>query len=116
MSGSSLRRLGQTAVVAIFCLAMAACANQKINRDNYNKVRTGMTLQEVEAIFGAPGKKEEGGDGSGVANQFGVDIPSAGAATRRPPGDTYVWERGDNTITIFFGRDGKVTAKTQKGL
>ncbi len=116
MSVSSLLRLGQTAMLAVLCLAVAACANQKINQDNYNKIQRGMTLKEVEDLFGAPGTKEEGGDGSGVANQFGVDIPGAASATRRPPGETYTWERGEITITVFFDREGRVVTKTQKGL
>ena len=116
MPRSSLRRHGQTAALAVLCLVMAACANQKINQENYNKLRAGMALKEVEDIFGAAGKKEEGGDGSGVANQFGMDIPGTEAASRRPPGDTYVWERGNITITVFFDRDGRVVTWTQKGL
>lgn len=116
MPHSTLQRLGRTAVPAVLCLALAACANQKINQENYNKLQKGMTLKEVEALFGAPGTKDEGGDGSGVANQFGMDIPGTEAATRRPPGDTYVWERGNITITVFFDRDGRVVTWTQKGL
>ncbi len=111
-----LRRFSQTAALALLCLALAACANQKINQENYGKLRQGMTLKEVEDLFGARGTKDEGGDGSGVANQFGMDIPGTEAATRRPPGDTYTWERGNATITVFFDRDGRVVTWTQKGL
>jgi hypothetical protein len=116
MPRSTLQRLSRTAVLAVLCLALAACANQKINQENYSKLQKGMTLKEVEDLFGATGTKEEGGDGSAVANQFGMDIPGTEAATRRPPGDTYVWERGNITITVFFDRDGRVVTWTQKGL
>lgn len=116
MPRSSLWRLSQTAAVALLCLALAACANQKINQENYSKLRQGMTLKEVEDLFGARGTKDEGGDASGVANQFGMDIPGTESTTRRPPGDTYVWERGNITITVFFDRDGRVVTWTQKGL
>ena len=116
MSFLQRRRLGQTALVLAVCLAAAACGNQKINKANYDKIQPGMTLKEVEEILGGPGKKDEGGDASGVAAQFMVDIPGAGATGRKPPGETYLWERGEITLTIFFDPSGKVTGKTQKGL
>jgi hypothetical protein len=116
MSSSSCRRLGQTALLLVLCLAVSACANKKINKTNFEKIETGMTLKEVRDIFGEPGKKDEGGDASGVAAQFMVDIPGAAGAARKPPGDVYLWERGEITITIYFDINGKVANKQAKGL
>jgi hypothetical protein len=114
MSFSSCRRLGRTALLLVLCLAVPACANKKINKTNYEKIGEGMTLQEVRDLFGEAGKKEEGDAAAGVAAQYMVDIPGAGA--KKQPGAVYVWERGEITITVYFDQNGKFAAKTAKGL
>jgi hypothetical protein len=96
------------------CLAVSACANKKINKANFEKIKDGMTLQEVRQILGEAGTKQEGDAAAGVAAQFTVGIP--GAEGPKNPGPVYVWERGEITITVYFDHDGKVAAKTQKGL
>ena len=45
-----------------------------MNKANYEKVKEGMSLAEVEKILGKGSK--ETGDGSNVAAQFGVAIPA----------------------------------------
>ena len=69
-----------------------------------------MTVAQVEAILGEG--TSQGGDGSNVAAQFGVDV-TGGAA---PSGTVdYVWENGKKSITVTF-RKGRVTAKRSSGL
>ena len=104
---------GRILLLLAFCLGLSSCAPSKLTKANYEKIQTGMTLQQVEELLG-PGKKDESGDGSGVAAQFGVDV-SAGAGPARKSGDTYVWESGMTTITVDF-QNGKVTGKNAKGL
>jgi hypothetical protein len=94
----------------VVCLAVPACGKSKITRANYDQIKDGMTLQQVEALLG-PGTKEEG-DGSGVAAQFGVDVPQA---ERSRAVETYVWERGGKSITVYIV-NGKVTNKKASGL
>lgn len=61
---------------------------------NYERVQTGMTLAEVEAIFGKPG---------GLLSEFSA----AGITTQ-----TIVWQRGIGNATITF-QNGTVWAKGQ---
>jgi hypothetical protein len=114
MSLLSCRRLGQTFLLLALCLAVSACANKKINKDNFDKITNGMTLQEVREILGEAGTKQAGDAAAGVAGQFTVNIP--GAEAPKNPATVYVWERGEITITVHFDQNGKVVAKVPKGL
>lgn len=71
-----------------------------------------MSLAEVEKLLGK-GTKDEGGDGSNVAAQFGVAITSA--PTIGGGGETYKWERGDKGVTVYFDKQGKVTRADKSG-
>ena len=80
-------------------IALVACGGG-ISKENYDKVKTGMTLEEVKDILGEP-----------------TDGGSAGAEIggMKLSGGNYVWKDGDKTITIGF-KDDKVVSKVQKGL
>jgi hypothetical protein len=67
------------------CALLAACGSP-INQDNFNKIQTGMTLEEVQSILGKP-------DESSSAN-FGTI--SGGAAT---------WKHDEVVITVQFVND-----------
>jgi hypothetical protein len=95
-------------LVLLGCLLLPACQS-KVNKVNYEKVKEGMTLEEVEKILGKGNK--ETGDGSNVAAQFGVALPSAPTSGG---GDVYTWESGNNTIRLTF-RDGKLVHKHATG-
>lgn len=86
-------RLGiMTAVVAmVFLLGFMACSGAKINQENFDKIKTGMTLAEVKAILGEP-----------------ADSSSIGAAGIS--GGTAMWKAEGVTIDIQF-MNGKVIAK-----
>ena len=97
-------------LILLFCLLLPACKG-KINKANYDKIKEGMTLPEVEKILGKGNK--ETGDGSNVAGQFGVAIS---AAPTSGGGDVYTWESGDSSSTIRLTfRDGKLVAKNATG-
>jgi hypothetical protein len=106
-----LRRLAQVVLVVLVCLSVPACGKKKVTKANFDKIKEGMTLAEVEQILGK-GTKDEGGDGSNVAAQFGVAITSAPTVGK---GETYVWESGTKSIKIIFG-EGKVRTKLAEGL
>jgi hypothetical protein len=104
---------GGLSLALLACLLASGCAN-KVTKANFDKVATGMTLKEVEALLGK-GVKEEG-DGSGVAAQFGVDV-GGGVSVQvgNKAIERYVWESGDKKITVYF-QSGKATNKDQQGL
>ena len=95
-------------VALALCLLIPACKS-KVNKTNFEKVKDGMTLDEVEKVLGR-GTKETG-DGSNVAGQFGVAIPSTPTSGG---GETYTWESSANTITVTL-RQGKVVHKRATG-
>ncbi|MFO0928582.1 MAG: hypothetical protein U0736_16430 [Gemmataceae bacterium] len=97
------------AVVLTLLLVVPACKS-KVTKPNFERIKDGMTLEEVTKLLGKGNK--ETGDGSNVAGQFGVAVmpPTAG---NQP--DTYTWESQSATITVYF-RDNKVIGKRSSGL
>lgn len=98
------------ALALAVCLLLPACIKNKVTKANYDSIKEGMTLAEVEKLLGK-GTKDEG-DGTNVAAQFGVHVE---AAPRSGSGTTYTWERGGNSITVFFNKEGKVANKRASG-
>ncbi|NBO92198.1 MAG: hypothetical protein EBV06_07765 [Planctomycetia bacterium] len=96
------------AVVFVLCLLLTGCKS-KVTKANYEKVQNGMTLDDVVKLLGK-GEKETG-DGSNVAGQFGVALPSTPVVGG---GDVYVWESDKSTVRITF-RQGKVIHKMATG-
>jgi hypothetical protein len=105
---SSLPRCARLAAVLALCLLTTACV-KKVTKANFDKIKDGMTLAEVEKILGK-GTKETG-DGSNVAGQFGVAVMPAAASGG---GDVYVWESGDKKITLTLRQD-KVVHRQPSG-
>jgi hypothetical protein len=86
------------AVVGLLAIMMPGCGS-KVSKGNYEKIKEGMTVSEVEDILGK-GKKE-----GGEVKILGVTVS----------GEAYVWEDGDKKITVVF-KDGKVTQMAAVGL
>ena len=97
--------------VCIVCFFMTGCGKDKVTKENYDKITTDMTLEQVQAILGEGTK--QGGDGSVMAAQVGVDMTAGGLSPNVPL--MYVWESGQKSITITF-KGGKVALKNQSGL
>jgi hypothetical protein len=76
-------------VLGVFCLA--ACTPSRINQENYEKIQTGMTLAQVQAILGEPTE----------ASSLDMAVFS---------GTVSKWKAGDVTISIQFV-NGMVVAK-----
>jgi hypothetical protein len=95
-------------VILLICLLLPACQS-KVTKANYEKVKEGMSLEEVEKILGKGSK--ETGDGSNVAGQFGIALPSAPVSGG---GDVYTWEGSNSTIRLTF-RDGKLAHRQAMG-
>jgi hypothetical protein len=79
------------AVAMVFALGLMACSGAKINQENFDKIKTGMTLPEVKAILGEP------------ANSSSIDVAVFSGATA-------MWKGEGFTINIQFV-NGKVIAK-----
>lgn len=107
-----MKILFRGATLFLFCLLLAGCGDPKIVKANYDKIKTGMSLQEVEAILGQ-GDKQSDGDGSNVGGQFGVAVGNVGGGSSAS--HDYVWESMGKKITITF-TNGKVAKKTSTGL
>ena len=86
-------RLGfkTVAVAMVFFLGLMACSGAKINQENFDKIKTGMTMAEVKAILGEP------------ADASSVDVAGISGATA-------MWKGDGITINIQF-MNGKVIAK-----
>ena len=76
-------------MVFFFCLM--ACSATKINQENFDKIKTGMTLAAVKAILGDP------------ADSSSIDVAVFS-------GGTAMWQGEGITINIQF-MNGKVIAK-----
>jgi hypothetical protein len=89
-------------VLAGFVLAMLPGCGAKVSKSNYDKVKDGMTLAEVEKILGK---------GEAVASVSGALGDLAGSSK------TYKWvnEADGITITITFVND-KMQLKTATGI
>src|SRR5581483_7779901 len=68
--------LARVCVVMLLCLLVPACKS-KINKANFDKIKEGMTLPEVEKILGKGSKEESGGGGVGAAGGGTVAIVNA---------------------------------------
>lgn len=76
------------------------CGRNAITKDNYSQIKTGMSIDEVEAILGS-GTEQASSDAS--FGGISIDMKSM------------VWQNEDKIISITFSHD-KVQAKTQMGL
>src|SRR5262245_39593756 len=105
----TLARLAKITLLLALCFIFIGCGNSKVTKDNFDKIKNDMTLEQVEAILGQGAPQ---GDGSMVAAQAGVDL-SGGA----PPPTTqdYLWENGNKSITVTFNKQNKVVRKTNSG-
>src|SRR5262249_17303556 len=73
-----------------------------VNRDTYERIEIGMTLKEVEAVLGRPGKMCHSG-------------PTRMDFRTWPNTSRWFWSRGKVTITVRLGPDGRVCSKDYDG-
>jgi hypothetical protein len=89
-------------------LSLPGCAASKVNKANFDKVTTGMSEEEVEAILG---KGEEQAE-INMPN-MGINAPNLGGGVGRGM-KTTTWHDGSKSIIITF-KDGKVLGKIATG-
>lgn len=113
-------RVCRMALVLAACLFLPACGGRKVSKSNYDKINTGMTEAEVEAILGPGDEQASMGVeipdmtvGGGTVD--GVKIPEVKAQGMKMTGKQKVWKAGTRIITVQF-LNGKVSVKAQHGL
>ena len=88
-----------TIVLAVSLPVMLAGCS-KLDRDHYDQVQTGMTIEHVKKILGEPDETKSGG----------VDVLGIGGTAT-----TLTWKSGDKSITVTFVND-KVVKKDMSNL
>lgn len=87
-------------LTALLFIAMTGCGGKAITKDNFSKVKSGMTLDDVESILG---KGTEQASSNAIFGGISIDFKSM------------VWKDENKIIPITFLHD-KVHAKSQIGL
>ncbi len=85
------RLLGLIILVVLLGHGLPGCSGSKITKENFDKIKLGMTQQEVEGILGPP------------TEASAIELPVISGTTSK-------WARGDVVITVQF-LNGKVMAK-----
>jgi hypothetical protein len=120
-----MKRFGPIIAVLLLGLLLPGCGKSKLSRVNYDKIKEGMSLREVEALLGkgmditVPPNRPSSGSSVGAA--AGIDMPSgteSGPALLpgiQRTGKVMQWGEDERVIQAVF-IDDKVTVKQQKGL
>jgi hypothetical protein len=93
-------------VALVMCVAIVGCGGSRLSKSNYDKIKTGMTEAEVDAILG-PGDTDTSIDVAD-ASVGGINVPGMSAANK-------TWKDGERSIHIGF-MNGKVQTKMGEGL
>jgi outer membrane protein assembly factor BamE (lipoprotein component of BamABCDE complex) len=91
MQWRRLPKLGAGVLCLVISLNLISCGGPKLTQENFDQIKTGMTLAQVQTILGEPTE----------ASSVDVAVFS---------GTVSKWKQGDVTITIQFV-NGKVVAK-----
>ena len=106
------RRKSAWIVLLAVCCAVA-CAG-KVTRENYDKVSTGMSPKDVEAILG-PGTEQASSSVAIPTPPVAMPSGMSAAVPASVSGKVMTWQSGGKMITVTFVND-KVAAKAQVGL
>jgi hypothetical protein len=96
-----VNRILTIGVIALgLCLPVVLAGCSKIDREHYDQVQAGMTIDQVKKILGDPAETNSAG---------GSVLGISGNAT------TMTWKTGDKSITVSFVND-KVVVKNMSNL
>jgi coenzyme F420-reducing hydrogenase gamma subunit len=89
-------RMRAVALTMVICMGLVSCAGSKITQENFEKIKTGMSLSQVIAILGEPTESSS------------VDVAVVSGAVSK-------WKKGDLTIAIQFVNNKVVAKQLSKG-
>jgi len=101
-----IRRVALVLLAALLLLPLSGCED-KLTQANYDQIKTGMSLHEVEKILGGKGEMVDRG-GMSVS---GAGIASGSGQTSQ---QLYEWRKGSKAITVLV-TDGKVVQPGKEG-
>lgn len=78
-------------LVGLLIVGLVGCSGSKITKENFDKIKLGMTQEEVQGILGPP------------TEASGIEIPVFSGTMSK-------WTKGDTVISVQFV-NGKVVAK-----
>lgn len=108
------------ALMALMCVFVIGCpkVDKRITKANFEKIKPGMTRDQVEAILG-PGEEIEGAAGFGSSGAAGGVVGGLDTVSTKVPKETRYGNEYTN-ITIIYDMHDKVKdsphAITSKGL
>jgi hypothetical protein len=91
MASAHRSKFGIMILLAVFVLGLSACGSYRLNKENFDKIQTGMTQAQVQAILGTPTESSS------------VDIGGFS-------GTNSTWRWDGNSISVQF-LNGQVVAK-----
>ena len=104
--------------LALLLLTLTGCGS-KISKSNYDKIKDGMTLAEVEETLGKGSEQASSNTGGPVEvpgmSAGGVSVPGQTVNMPKMSGKAMVWQEGGKVISITFIND-KAMGKAQTGL
>jgi hypothetical protein len=100
------RRLILVLIASLMLLPLAGCED-KITQENYDKIKLGMALHDVEIIMGGKGEKIDRG---GMSISGGGIATGSGQTTQQ----LYEWRKGNKAISVLTS-DGKVVQPGKEG-
>lgn len=115
-----MNRRAALVTLALMCLFVTGCpkVDKRITKANFDKIKVGMTRDEVEAILG-PGEEIEGAAGFGSSGAAGGIGGTLDTVSTRVQKETRYGNEYTN-ITIIYDRADKVkeggNTITSKGL
>ncbi|MDB5307116.1 MAG: hypothetical protein JWO38_1318 [Gemmataceae bacterium] len=113
------RRAVLRVALVVLVLPLAAGCGGSVSKSNYDKIKDGMTLAQVEAILGKGKEQVSTSTGGAVevpgGSVGGVTVPGQTVNVPKMSGKGMVWQDGNKVITITFIND-KVMSKAQAGL
>ena len=93
------------AIVASFSV-LAGCEQARIDQESYEKIKVGMSYEEVKSILGGDGVDDTPA-GTSIS---GAGVTSGASASEK----LYVWKDKNRSIAVNI-KDGKVTNLTKFG-
>lgn len=117
-----MNRRAAIVTLALSCLFISGCpkVDKRINKTNFEKIKPGMTWDQVVEILGPAGQDVTGSSGMGSSAAAVGVVGGLDSGPSTPALKEYRWGNEYTNITIIFNRADKVqdgaNSITSKGL